>query len=164
MISDVYSEGEFFRFGSGYLLKDLLQYINTDHNDHSKKIIFIGDNAQLPPVNMNFSPALNEKYLTDKYQIKVKGYELTEVVRQQKDSGILYNATKIRDAIKENMYNQLNIETTFIDIHPIHESELLSEYVQVCNNIIDDETMIIAYKNSTVQTYNKLIRSHFFPR
>ncbi|WP_213704093.1 AAA family ATPase, partial [Klebsiella aerogenes] len=44
MVSDRYSDGEFFRFGSGYLLKDLLKYINIDHNDHNKKVIFIGDN------------------------------------------------------------------------------------------------------------------------
>jgi hypothetical protein len=52
MISDSYSDTEFFRFGSGHLLQDLLQFINIDHNDHNKKIIFIGDDAQLPPVNM----------------------------------------------------------------------------------------------------------------
>ncbi|MCV5714634.1 hypothetical protein OFN39_36070, partial [Escherichia coli] len=53
MVSDRYSDGEFFRFGSGYLLKDLRKYINIDHNDYNKKVIFIGDNAQLPPVGMN---------------------------------------------------------------------------------------------------------------
>lgn len=62
MISDIYSEAEFFRFGSGYLLKDLLKHVNIDHNDHQKKVIFIGDNAQLPPVGMNQSPALDEGY------------------------------------------------------------------------------------------------------
>ena len=57
MISNVYGEPEFFRFGSGFLLQDLLKYINIDCNDHNKKILFIGDNAQLPPIGMNFSPA-----------------------------------------------------------------------------------------------------------
>lgn len=49
MVSDAYTEAEFFRFGSGYVLKDFLKYVNLDHNDHSKKVIFIGDDAQLPP-------------------------------------------------------------------------------------------------------------------
>ena len=81
MLSNVYSEGEFFRFGSGYLLRDLINYINFDNNDHSKKIIFIGDNAQLPPVNMNFSPALDSKYLKEICNIESQEFELKEVVR-----------------------------------------------------------------------------------
>ena len=163
MLSDMYSEGEFFRFGSGFLLKDLIKYINFDNNDHKKKIIFIGDNAQLPPVNMNFSPALNEQYLREKYQILVSCYELTEVVRQQKDSGILYNATKIRASLKSNVFNQIDIETNFADTKPIQHQNLLKTYLQACGNQIDDETIIIAYSNSSVKEYNDFVRSHFFP-
>jgi len=59
MVSNQYQEEEFFRFGSGFLLQDFLEYVNLDHNDHHKKVIFIGDNAQLPPVGMKFSPALD---------------------------------------------------------------------------------------------------------
>jgi len=64
MISDVYNENEFFRFGSGYLLRDFFKYVNLDHNDHSKKVIFIGDDAQLPPVGMNFSRQKHEHFLS----------------------------------------------------------------------------------------------------
>ncbi len=163
MISDMYSEGEFFRFGSGFLLKDLLAYINFDNNDHKKKVIFIGDNAQLPPVNMNFSPALNEQYLREKYQVSVSSYELTEIVRQQKDSGILHNATKIRQSLKSNTFNQIDIETNFADIKPVQHQDLLKTYLQACGNQIDDETIIIAHSNSSVKEYNDFVRSHFFP-
>ena len=163
MLSDMYSEGEFFRFGSGFLLKDLLKYINFDNNDHKKKVIFIGDNAQLPPVNMNFSPALNEQYLREKCQVSVSSYELTEVVRQQKDSGILHNATKIRASLKSNIFNQIDIETHFADTKPVQHQDLLKTYLQACGNQIDDETIIIAYSNSSVKEYNDFVRSHFFP-
>jgi hypothetical protein len=163
MLSDVYSEGEFFRFGSGFLLEDFLKYINFDNNKHGKKVIFIGDSAQLPPVNMNFSPALNEQYLYEKYQIPVSGYELTEVIRQQKDSGILHNATKIRASLKSNIFNQIDIETNFADIEPVQHQDLLKTYLQACGNQIDDETIIIAYSNSSVKEYNDFVRSHFFP-
>lgn len=163
MISDTYSEGEFFRFGSGFLLQDLFKYINFDNNDHKKKIIFIGDNAQLPPVNMNFSPALNEDHLRNNYNISVSSYELTEVVRHQKDSGILHNATKIRDVLKSNVFNQIDIETNFADIKPVQHQNLLETYLQVCGNQIDDETIIIAYSNSSVKDYNDSVRRHFFP-
>lgn len=163
MLSDMYSEGEFFRFGSGFLLKDLLKYINFDNNDHKKKVIFIGDNAQLPPVNMNFSPTLNEQYLREKFQVSVSSYELTEVVRQQKDSGILHNATKIRASLKGNVFNQIDIETHFADTKPVQHQDLLKTYLQACGNQIDDETIIIAYSNSSVKEYNDFVRSHFFP-
>ena len=109
MLSNVYSEGEFFRFGSGYLLKDLLKFINIDNNDQDKKIIFIGDNAQLPPVNMNFSPALDSNYLKENYNIYSSEFELTEVLRQNTNSGILHNATKLRQSLKSNLFNQIDI-------------------------------------------------------
>ncbi|CAK0755758.1 exodeoxyribonuclease V [Gammaproteobacteria bacterium] len=163
IISNVYSEGEFFRFGSGYLLNDLISYINFDNNDHNKKIIFIGDNAQLPPVNMNFSPALDGKYLKDNCSIESKEFELTEVVRQKADSGILHNATKIRESLKANLFNQLDIETNFKDINKTKHEELLSKYLQACNNSIDDETIIVAHSNSSVKEYNDFVRNHFFP-
>lgn len=163
MLSNVYSEGEFFRFGSGYLLKDLINYINFDNNDHNKKIIFIGDNAQLPPVNMNFSPALDCKYLKENCYIESKEFELTEVVRQKADSGILHNATKIRESLKANLFNQLDIEINFKDINKTKHEELLSKYLQACNNSIDDETIIVAHSNSSVKEYNDFVRNHFFP-
>lgn len=163
MISNVYSEGEFFRFGSGFLLKDLIKHINFDNNDYNKKIIFIGDNAQLPPVNMNFSPALDGKYLQENCGLVSNEFELTEVVRQKADSGILHNATKIRKSLKENIFNQLDIETDFKDIYKTKYEELLPKYLQACNNTIDEETIIVAYSNSAVKGYNDFVRNHFFP-
>lgn len=163
MLSNVYSEGEFFRFGSGYLLKDLINYINFDNNDHNKKIIFIGDNAQLPPVNMNFSPALERKYLQESCNLVSSEFELTEVVRQKSESGILHNATKLRQSLNANIFNQLNIETNFKDINNTKHEELLSKYLEACNNTIDEETIIIAYSNSSVKEYNDFVRNHFFP-
>lgn len=163
MLSNVYSEGEFFRFGSGYLLKDLINYINFDNNDHNKKVIFIGDNAQLPPVNMNFSPALDGKYLQENCNLVSSEIELTEVVRQKAESGILHNATKLRQSLKANTFNQLDIETSFNDINKTKHEELLSKYLEACNNSIDEETIIVAYSNSSVKEYNDFVRNHFFP-
>jgi len=163
MLSNVYSESEFFRFGSGYLLKDLIKYINFDNNNHNKKIIFIGDNAQLPPVNMNFSPAIDEKYLNKNCNLASSEFELTEVVRQKAESGILHNATKLRQSLKANIFNQLDIETSFNDINKTRHEELLSKYLEACNNSIDEETIIVAYSNSSVKEYNDFVRNHFFP-
>ena len=163
MLSNVYAEGEFFRFGTGCLLNDLVRYINFDSNDHNKKIIFIGDNAQLPPVNMNFSPALNSNYLEEVCNIKSRDFELTEVVRQKAESGILRNATKIRETIKANIFNHLEFESNFRDIFPTKHEDLLTSYLQACNNTIDDETIIVAHSNSSVKEYNDFVRDYFFP-
>ncbi len=163
MLSNMYSEGEFFRFGSGFLLKDLIKYINFDNNDHNKKVIFIGDNAQLPPVNMNFSPALDGNYLKENCNLASSEFELTEVVRQKADSGILHNATKLRQSLKANIFNQLDIETNFKDINKTRHEELLAKYLEACNNTIDEETIIVAYSNSSVKEYNDFVRNYFFP-
>jgi len=163
MISNVYSDGEFFRFGSGFLLNDFIKYINIDNKYHNKKIIFIGDNAQLPPINMNFSPALDAKYLDEVCNVVAKEYELTEVVRQKTESGVLFNATKIRQAIKANSFNSLDIQTQFPDINKTKHEELLETYLLACDNKIDDETIIIAHSNNLVKEYNNFVRNHFFP-
>lgn len=163
MIADIYQEAEFFRFGTGFLLKDLLKYVNLDNNDHNKKIIFIGDNAQLPPVGMNFSPALSEQYLHDKHQLKTSSYELVEVVRQAKESGVLQNSIKIREALSTNTFNQLNFDMSFPDIQHIEHSDLMTQYLVSCNYKINGESIIIAHSNVSVTEYNQRIREHFFP-
>lgn len=165
MVSDIYSDAEFFRFGSGYLLKDLLNYINSDHNDHTKKIIFIGDNAQLPPVGMNYSPALNMDYLKDKYQFNSDSYELTEVVRQKVESGIMPNAKILREALLNKTFNQLDFKTNDTDVLSLNTNDLLREFLNVCQGRIANtkDSIIIASSNSQVSQYNRVVREHFFP-
>jgi tRNA A37 threonylcarbamoyladenosine biosynthesis protein TsaE len=163
MISNVYGEPEFFRFGSGFLLQDLLKYINIDCNDHNKKIIFIGDNAQLPPVGMNFSPALDKHYLLQNFNLLINEYELTEVVRQKSDSGILKNTIPIRKALLSQIFNQLDIDTNYADVSHVEHKEILNTYLKVSDYKIDHDTIIIAFSNSSVKEYNDLIREHFFP-
>ncbi|AJC85419.1 AAA domain protein [Campylobacter peloridis] len=164
MISDKYNSHEFIKFGSGYLLQDLINYINIDCNDHNKKVIFIGDNAQLPPIEMNFSPALDKNYLVSKFGLLVDEIELTEVVRQKSTSGILKNSLPIRQALKKEIFNQLEIDVkSYNDVtHEEHEN-FLKAYLRQCNNPTDQNTIIIAYSNASVKEYNNKIREHFFP-
>ncbi|MCC1497937.1 AAA family ATPase [Alcanivorax sp. 1008] len=163
MVSDIYNEAEFFRFGSGFLLRDLLEFINLDHNDHNKKLIFIGDNAQLPPVGMNTSPALDTPYLLEKYNIRPKEFELTEVVRQKADSGVMLNATMIRDAIEKRIFNRLDIDISPEDVEHVEYSDLLERYLDSCDRKINAESIVIAHSNADVAEYNKRIREFFFP-
>jgi len=162
MVSNVYSEMEFIRFGSGYLLNDLFKYINLDQNDHDKKIIFIGDNAQLPPVGMNFSPALNSVYLRDNFQVAVEEYELAKVVRQKETSGILKNSLVLRDAMERKVFNRLEIDTGYDDVTEIGHQDFIERYLEVSHGKIDKDTMVIAYTNASVQEYNQRIRQRIF--
>ena len=165
MVSDLYSDSEFFRFGSGFLLKDLLKYINLDHNDHNKKIIFIGDNAQLPPVGMSYYPALTAKYLKDRYQLNNQECQLTEVVRQKSDSGVMANAKKLRVALAAEQFNQLDFETAYADITPLNVDDLIGQYIEACDGKVAKakNAIVIASSNRQVSQYNQVIREHFFP-
>ncbi|MDD0824766.1 AAA family ATPase [Mannheimia sp. AT1] len=163
MISDSYMDGEFIRFGSGYLLKDLLKFINIDQNNHNKKIIFIGDDAQLPPVQMSYSPALNQEYLNNHFNLNISEYELTDIVRQKADSGILKNTLPLRKSLQKKVFNKIQFDINNKDIFEIKSDQVLPAYLQACNNQINNEAIVIAYSNRVVNEYNLAIRQHFFP-
>ena len=163
MIADIYHEEEFFRFGSGYLLRDFFKFINLDHNDHSKKVILIGDNAQLPPVGMNFSPALDEKYLLKEHDVKSTCYELVDVVRQKADSGVMCNSKKLRESLNNGVFNQLTLDLNFPDLTEVSHQDLLPRYIDSCGGKINAESIVLAHSNADVAAYNHRIREHFFP-
>lgn len=93
--------GEQREFGRKSLLDDLLEYVFT--GEHCK-LLLIGDTAQLPPVESSKSPALDCEYLKSEFPITAATFELTEVKRQALESGILYNATNVRQLLSENRY------------------------------------------------------------
>lgn len=163
MIPDVYQEAEFFRFGSGFLLTDFLKFVNLDHNDHGKKVIFIGDDAQLPPVGMSFSPALDADYLFREHQVRSKSFELTEVVRQKSESGVIANAIPLRKALRDKVFNQLVINFGHGDVEEVAHKDLMVRYLESCSHKINGEAIVIAHSNSDVADYNQRIREHFFP-
>lgn len=163
MIPDVYQEAEFFRFGTGYLLADFLKFVNLDHNDHTKKVIFIGDDAQLPPVGMNFSPALDAGYLYRKYNAHSTEFELSEVVRQKSESGVIANAIPLRRALQAKSFNQLTVDFDHPDVHKVEHSDLMTRYLESCGSTINGESIVIAHSNSDVADYNRSIREYFFP-
>lgn len=163
MISDIYNEEEFFRCGSGHLLRDLFEFLNLDLKNHRKKVIFIGDEAQLSPIRMGFSPALNPDYLLEKHKVHSMSHELKEVVRQKAESGVIENSIKLRESLGRNIYNQLTIDFSLSDLQKVESQNLIHHYLQSCKRMISDESIIIAYDNSSVAAYNRAIREHFFP-
>lgn len=163
MISDVYQEAEFFRFGTGFLLRDFLKFVNLDHNDHSKKVVFIGDNAQLPPVGMSFSPALDPDYLLSEHHVRSANFELTQVVRQKSESGVIANAIRLRQALHDKVFNRLSIDFGHPDVEELKHKDLMTRYLESCGQKINGESIVIAHSNSDVADYNRRIREHFFP-
>ena len=163
MVSNKYQEEEFFRFGTGFLLSDFLKYTNLDHNDHRKKIIFIGDAAQLPPVGMSSSPALSSEYLSENFNLNCKGFELKKVVRQKSESGILIIAIKLREMLESKKIHSLKICSDSEDVDKVIPANFMNEYLRSCNNLIGEESIVIAHSNADVAKYNNRIREHFFP-
>jgi hypothetical protein len=163
MVADIYNEAEFFRFGSGYLLRDFLKYVNLDHNDHRKKVIFIGDDAQLPPVGMKFSPALDAEYLIREHSVRSTSYELTEVVRQKAESGVMGNSIMLRKALQRGVFNRLSVDFQSSDVAGVEHGDLMGRYLESCGGKINGKSIVIAYSNADVAAYNRRIREHFFP-
>ena len=143
-------------FGSGDLLDDLVNYVRSGVDN---KLIIIGDNAQLPPIGFDRSPALDINYLS-KYG-NVLFIELKDVVRQSLKSGILHNATILRESIEkgdDNLTPQLNIEN-FADIEKIRGDQL----IETLNNAFEkygiDDTVVLCRSNKRANRYNAGIRS-----
>jgi DNA polymerase III delta prime subunit len=158
MVSDIYSEGEFFRFGSGKLLKDLIEFSKVGTLGAKVKIIFIGDPAQLEPVGMNFSPALCSDYLLKEYNLESREYELTETHRQEADSGIVSKSIQLRRSITSDFFNNFDINQNGTDVFKIDLENFLSIYFKNETN-----SLIVTYKNKTALDFNKRIRELKFP-
>lgn len=153
MISNQYSEGEFFRFGSGMLLNDLIAFSRIRESQLNSQIIFVGDPAQLPPVGMNFSPALSEEYLEDKIGLKIQYAELKEVKRQSEGNGILTAASRIRKSLTSGFYNDFNVSDNGKDLFEIQPGRLVSTFLSMKGT-----KQIIAFKNNTAKKLNEEIR------
>ena len=162
MVSNAYSENDLMKFGSGYLLTDLVTFLWPDRGNAGRKLIFVGDTAQLPPVDMNCSPALDESYLMTKFNINSLGSELTEVVRQKGDSMILKNATMLRDAIRQDKFGSLTLQLNEQDVCRVDNYSLVANYLSKAGPDFD-KAVIIAHSNSQVTDYNESIRNKIFP-
>ena len=149
-------------FGTGNLLDDLISFVR---NGTDCKVILIGDSAQLPPIGLDASPALSKDYMT--MMGGTVFAELNTVVRQQKESGILYNATMIRQLQDELDYCSgvmdicdLGLETAgFDDIERVSGGELIEKISDAYSTYGEDETVILCRSNKRAIKYNLGIRS-----
>jgi len=161
MISN--SSMEYTMFGSGRLLEDLLNFVFS----HARcKLVIIGDVAQLPPVGFEESPALDKLYL-ESLGMQVQDYFLSDVVRQEEDSGILYNATKLRFMLEEGMFDATYpaLEATgYPDFKRIIGEELIDELNWCQENYGLDETLVVCRSNKRANLFNQGIRNSLLYR
>jgi exodeoxyribonuclease-5 len=137
------------------LLDDLMEFVFSGHHC---KLIFIGDTAQLPPVGMEISPALEPKFLKSAYPIELKGAELKEVVRQKTDSGILYNATKLRLALLTDDFNIKFELEGYPDVFQLQGDELEDVLNECYGSDGEDNSIVICRSNKRANLFNGQIR------
>lgn len=155
MIPDTPGESKLFENGS--LLDDLMQYV---YSGHHCKLLLIGDTAQLPPVKLDISPALNEHTLALNYNKEITKMELDEVVRQEQESGILANATYLREALANSFLDSFKFNLNgFKDIIRLVDGyEIMDAINDAYSTLGNEETAIIVRSNKRANLYNQQIR------
>ncbi|WP_460218765.1 ATP-dependent DNA helicase [Psychroserpens sp. MEBiC05023] len=156
MISDTPTDSK--NFESTSLLDDLIQFV---YSGHKCKLLLIGDKAQLPPVKSDFSPALDHDKLDLNYNKRVTSIELDEVVRQNQDSGILSNATRMREVLEHDFYEsfQFNLNGFLDIIRLIDGHEIMDAINDSYSTHGHEDTAIIVRSNKRANLYNQQIRN-----
>ena len=149
-------------FGSGCLLNDLISYVSSGVYC---KLILMGDTAQLPPVAETESPALSISCL-QQYTSRIREINLTEVVRQDKESGILFNATHIRESLRKakcNLYPKIQL-SRFPDMEKVNGENFIECISTAYSRDGIDETILICRSNKRAIQYNNGIRNQILYR
>lgn len=154
MISDGQTDSSIF--GTGNLLDDLITYV---YNNKGCGLILTGDTAQLPPIGLDTSPALDPLYVERRFLRNIIGTSLTDVVRQTKMSGILFNATEIRNLVSIGFPGTPKFKLEpFSDISKIENADLLEKISSCYDRHGIDETIIITRSNKRANKFNEGIR------
>ncbi len=139
------------------LLDNIIKYV---YSGFKCKLLIIGDVAQLPPVKSNISYALDDSYLEKEYNKSINSVELTDVVRQEKESGILSFATSVRNKIENDFFEDISFNSEiFSDVVRVEDGEQLMNLIQDSyNNYGIEETAIIVRSNKRANLYNRSVR------
>lgn len=149
------SERDGLVFGSGRLLDDLIEYVYSAENC---SILFLGDTAQLLPIGQASSPALDPIAL-ESYGLDVSEFLLTTVLRQAEQSGILFNATRLRHSIVSDALQPLKFSLDFPDIRRVTGETLIDDIETSYNTVGEENTIILTYSNKRAVQYNRGVRS-----
>ena len=162
----IVDEASMIANGETLLLDDLISFV---YNGRNCRLMLIGDHAQLPPVGETESPALLPEVLRS-YGLKVHACTLNEVLRQSQESGILFNATRIRNLPLTPFKGKGNIELPrlringFTDIHIVPGDELIESLASSYSKVGMDETMVVTRSNKRANIYNQGIRNQVLGR
>ncbi len=160
MIADMPTSQEIF--GDRSLLSDLLDFVFEGQNN---KIIFVGDDAQLPPVHLDNSPALDPHYLESSFDLSLDTFQLKEVVRQSNDSGILLNATNLRKKILlEDINLPYFISDYYSDFQQLSSIDLEDMLNDMYSTYEPEEVVIITRSNKRATLFNQEVRHRIFFR
>lgn len=161
MISDSGNETSMYENGS--LLDDLLYYVYSGVNC---KMILLGDTAQLPPVNLDISPALDINLLHRNYDMEVSHIEFDEVMRQEENSGILFNATELREQLEEDFFEDFKFDVThFKDIVRLTDGYDIQDAIHTAySNYGLEDTAFIVRSNKRANAYNQQIRTRILDK
>ena len=156
-------------FNGRSLLEDLIQYVA---NGERCRLLFVGDTAQLPPVGLLQSPALDARGLSQRFALRTVTYELTDVVRQEKDSGILFNATAIRRQIQTSAgnagegplpYPKFTVKG-YPDIYRMTGEQLMEGLHYAYDKYGMEHTIVVCRSNKNANLYNQHIRNRILFR
>ena len=157
MISDESSE-----FSRHSLLQDLISFV---YNGKNCKLLLVGDTAQLPPVGLSHSPALDLEFIRSNFLLELFSYELKDVVRQEKQSGILLNATNLRELIrKEKPAHPKFVVNGYADVFKMTGEKLIEGLNYAHNKFGIDNTLVICRSNKSANAFNQNIRNRILYR
>lgn len=140
-------------FGSGSLLEDLIKYVRSGRDCH---LMLVGDSAQLPPVGNDYSPALDPVYMSAFGDV-VYG-SLDDVVRQDINSGILFNATLVRTMLENRIFDIPLLDMSYPDVESIDGGEFMERIEECYSKWGRDQTIVITRSNKRANRYNDALR------
>ena len=153
MLSDTTGDGQIF--GSGSLLDDLIKYVRSGKEC---RLLLVGDNAQLPPVGADYSPALDESVMLGYGDVVYASMD--DVVRQDVDAGILLNATMLRCMIESDIEEVPQFDMQFPDFEAIGGLDIMEKLQDAYDKYGSDETIIVTRSNKRANRYNEGVRRY----
>lgn len=164
MVGDKESENEFLQFGSGRLLKDLLDFARISPRGEGPakaKVVFVGDPAQLPPVGETDSPALSRRYLKENHGVEAEVFELTQVMRQKQGGAVLRNAHRIRESVISGRCLEFGLEKVSGEVEEITGLDAL-ELLEEDFRRSTGNSVLITHSNEKALRFNKAIRERLW--
>jgi len=148
-------------FGSNSLLGDLIEFVftNPENGHNGNKLIFVGDTAQLPPVGTPLSPALSKDYIHSNFHMEVDEHELTDVMRQELHSGILYNATQLRNLLNQQSKTIQFQTKAFRDFFKMNGEKMEDGMNYAYRKFGKENTIVLTRSNKNAVQYNRYIRN-----